>query len=233
MLTAQLQKTKSTIVVVLQIYDPSRLGRTYVDSSFPVSSDFSSLQRLTGFRQSPVCYHYVCTDLSRTGRTDSVPHSRTSKIGGSWLRTVPRFVHNAVSSGPVAGALGNIYFEHTTLFFLSASTVHKKSHEGCKIGGGDVEVVPGVSGDCFQLCFTRFLGGPIGGICWVASARNASAMRCGWEFTIDLKPAVSITSVACLETRTLLEYCYLLRILAFATSENCESWITCFYQKVL
>jgi len=31
----------------------------------------------------------------------------------------------------------------------------------------------------FQLCFTRFRGGPIGGICCVASARNASAIRCG------------------------------------------------------
>lgn len=79
-------------------------------------------------------------------------------------------------------------------FFIVSSSF---SHEGCKIGGGDVEVVPGVSGDCFQLCFTRFLGGPIGGICCVASARNASAIRCGCEFTIDLKPAVSITSVAC------------------------------------
>lgn len=31
----------------------------------------------------------------------------------------------------------------------------------------------------FQLSFTRFLGGPIGGICCVASAPYASAMRCG------------------------------------------------------
>lgn len=65
-----------------------------------------------------------------------------------------------------------------------------------------MEVVPGVSGDCFQLCFTRFLGGPIGGICWVAKARKASAIRCGWEFTMDLKPTVSITSVACLQKRS-------------------------------
>lgn len=57
------------------------------------------------------------------------------------------------------GALGNIYLA------LLVSLYTKRSHEGCKIGGGDVEVVPGVNGDCFQLCFTRFLGGPIGGIC--------------------------------------------------------------------
>ena len=64
------------------------------------------------------------------------------------------------SSGPEeSGALGNIYLA------LLVSLYTKRSHEGCKIGGGDVEVVPGVNGDCFQLCFTRFLGGPIGGIC--------------------------------------------------------------------
>ena len=38
-------------------------------------------------------------------------------------------------------------------------------------------VVPGVSGDCFQLCLTRLRGGPIGGICCVANARNASAIK--------------------------------------------------------
>lgn len=47
----------------------------------------------------------------------------------------------------------------------------------------------------FQLNFTRFLGGPIGGICWVASARNASAIRCGWLPIIFCHPDVSITSV--------------------------------------
>jgi len=95
---------------------------------------------------------------------------------------------------PEGGALGNIYL---ALLYLIIS-LYTKVQEGCKSGGGDVEVVPGVSGDCFQLCFTRFLGGPIGGICWVASARKASAIRCGWELTMDLKPIVSITSVACL-----------------------------------
>lgn len=96
---------------------------------------------------------------------------------------------------PEGGALGNIYL--ALLYFIIS--LYTKVQEGCKSGGGDVEVVPGVSGDCFQLCFTRFLGGPIGGICWVARARKASAIRCGWEFTMDLKPTVSITSVACLQ----------------------------------
>lgn len=98
---------------------------------------------------------------------------------------------------PEDGALGNIYL--ALLYFIIS--LYTKVQEGCKSGGGDVEVVPGVSGDCFQLCFTRFLGGPIGGICWVAKARKASAIRCGWEFTMDLKPTVSITSVACLQER--------------------------------
>lgn len=31
----------------------------------------------------------------------------------------------------------------------------------------------------FQLILTRLRGGPIGGVCCVARARNASAMRCG------------------------------------------------------
>lgn len=51
-------------------------------------------------------------------------------------------------------------------------------------------------GCCFQLCLTRFRGGPIGGICWVARALNASAIRCGWVCIIDFHPTVSITSVA-------------------------------------
>lgn len=62
---------------------------------------------------------------------------------------------------PEGGALGNIYL--ALLYFIIS--LYTKVQEGCKSGGGDVEVVPGVSGDCFQLCFTRFLGGPIGGIC--------------------------------------------------------------------
>lgn len=49
---------------------------------------------------------------------------------------------------------------------------------------------------CLQLCLTRLRGGPIGGICWVASARNASAIRCGCVCIIDFQPGVSITSVA-------------------------------------
>jgi hypothetical protein len=44
-------------------------------------------------------------------------------------------------------------------------------------------------------------GGPIGGICWVASARNASFIRCGCVVTIFFQPTVSITSVAWLLER--------------------------------
>lgn len=63
---------------------------------------------------------------------------------------------------PEGGALGNIYLALLLYFVISLYT---KVQEGCKSGGGDVEVMPWVSGDCFQLCFTRFLGGPTGGIC--------------------------------------------------------------------
>lgn len=47
----------------------------------------------------------------------------------------------------------------------------------------------------FQLILTRLRGGPIGGVCCVARARNASAMRCGWLAIIFFQPDVSITSV--------------------------------------
>ncbi len=47
----------------------------------------------------------------------------------------------------------------------------------------------------FQLILTRLRGGPIGGVCCVARARNASAMRCGWLAIMFFQPAVSITSV--------------------------------------
>lgn len=71
-------------------------------------------------------------------------------------------IYRVVKVGPVVSCrtLGNIYLAH----YFVIITVHK-SHEGCRSGGGDVDVVPGVRGDCFQLCLTRFLGGPIGGIC--------------------------------------------------------------------
>lgn len=52
-----------------------------------------------------------------------------------------------------------------------------------------------------QFCLMRFRGGPIGGICWVAKTRKASASRWGWDRIIDFQPAVSITSVACLKQR--------------------------------
>lgn len=48
----------------------------------------------------------------------------------------------------------------------------------------------------FQLIFTRLRGGPIGGICCVASARYASFSRCGWVDTMFFQPTVSTTSVA-------------------------------------
>lgn len=48
----------------------------------------------------------------------------------------------------------------------------------------------------FQLIFTRLRGGPIGGICCVASARYASFSRCGWVATMFFQPTVSTTSVA-------------------------------------
>lgn len=48
----------------------------------------------------------------------------------------------------------------------------------------------------FQLILTRFLGGPIGGICCVARARNASLIRCGCVVTMFFHPTVSMTSVA-------------------------------------
>lgn len=64
-------------------------------------------------------------------------------------------------------------------------------------GDGDVDIT-----DCtdvnilFQLILTRLRGGPIGGICWVARARNASFIRCGCVVTMFFQPTVSITSVA-------------------------------------
>lgn len=64
-------------------------------------------------------------------------------------------------------------------------------------GDGDVDIT-----DCtdvnilFQLILTRLRGGPIGGICCVARARNASFIRCGCVVTMFFHPTVSITSVA-------------------------------------
>ena len=55
--------------------------------------------------------------------------------------------------------------------------------------------------------FSFFLGGPIGGICCVASALKASAMRCGLELTICFHPAVSMTSVT---------WCVLMKSIAVA-----------------
>jgi hypothetical protein len=63
----------------------------------------------------------------------------------------------------------------------------------------DVVMADGGGDGCFQLCLMRLRGGPIGGICWVARALNASAIRWGWDWIIDFHPEVSITSVACLQ----------------------------------
>ena len=48
-----------------------------------------------------------------------------------------------------------------------------------------------------ELYFSFFLGGPMGGICWLARALKASAIKCGCDTTICFQPAVSITSVTC------------------------------------
>ena len=63
------------------------------------------------------------------------------------------------------------------------------------------------SGDARGRYFSFFLGGPIGGICCVASALKASAMRCGLELTICFHPAVSMTSVT---------WCVLMKSIAVA-----------------
>lgn len=44
--------------------------------------------------------------------------------------------------------------------------------------------------------FRRLRWGPRGGLCWLARARNASAMRWGWFCIRVFQPGVSITSVA-------------------------------------
>lgn len=64
--------------------------------------------------------------------------------------------------------------------------------------GGDVVDITAFTdvNALFQLIFTRLRGGPIGGICCVASARYASFSRCGWVATIFFQPTVSTTSVA-------------------------------------
>lgn len=49
-------------------------------------------------------------------------------------------------------------------------------------------------------CLMRFLGGPSGGLCWLAKARKASAMRWGWLSINVFQPWVSMTSVAWLKT---------------------------------
>lgn len=50
---------------------------------------------------------------------------------------------------------------------------------------------------------TRLRGGPIGGICCVANAPYASAIKCGWLAIIFFQPNVSVTSVGCLSNNGL------------------------------
>lgn len=65
-------------------------------------------------------------------------------------------------------------------------------------GDGDVDITDWTTdvNILFQLILTRLRGGPIGGICCVARARNASFIRCGCVVTMFFHPTVSITSVA-------------------------------------
>lgn len=65
-------------------------------------------------------------------------------------------------------------------------------------GDGDVDITDWTTdvNILFQLILTRLRGGPIGGICCVARARNASFIRCGCVVTMFFQPTVSITSVA-------------------------------------
>ena len=67
--------------------------------------------------------------------------------------------------------------------------------------------ISGSGGGATERYFSFFLGGPIGGICCVASALKASAMRCGLELTICFHPAVSMTSVT---------WCVLMKSIAVA-----------------
>lgn len=53
----------------------------------------------------------------------------------------------------------------------------------------------------FQLNFTRLRGGPIGGICCVANAPYASAIRCGCVAIMFFQPVVSVTSVGWLRKK--------------------------------
>lgn len=102
-----------------------------------------------------------------------------------------------------------MYFSTGAQFCLSARKQFVSAHQGggaeigrtcyydltrplrnTSIGLGHKEQL-----DHFYLSF--FLGGPMGGICWLARALNASAIRWGWEATICFQPPVSITSVTC------------------------------------
>ena len=54
----------------------------------------------------------------------------------------------------------------------------------------------------FTLILARFLGRSGGGLCRLASARNASATRWEWDWIIPFQPVVSMTSVAWLQTHS-------------------------------
>lgn len=59
----------------------------------------------------------------------------------------------------------------------------------------------GAAINLFQLNFTRLRGGPIGGICCVANAPYASAIRCGCVAIMFFQPVVSVTSVGWLQDK--------------------------------
>ena len=54
----------------------------------------------------------------------------------------------------------------------------------------------------FQDCFSRFRGIPNCGHCADASARKASATKCGWDWIMDFHPDVSIMSAAWLKNKS-------------------------------
>ena len=80
----------------------------------------------------------------------------------------------------------------TEQVYLSASP--SQVSRACRKEAGFVR-----RGGAYKDVLTLFRGGPKGGDCWLASARKASATRCGWLRTMCFQPPVSITSVAWLK----------------------------------
>lgn len=92
------------------------------------------------------------------------------------------------------------FFFNSSLFIFYYFLLLFKFHAIMPTTAHTLLVRAHVCSSCFQLGLTLLRGGPIGGICWVASARNASAMRWGCVWIIPFHPAVSMTSVACLQS---------------------------------